>query len=421
MKPIDSWYARNIPDSPHICSIDFSEDTFIAVGHGIFTSADGITWTIRQSPIPNHPYEIFDVAASGSTFVAVTHDNVQADFFPVIPLLSDDKGESWRIGSQTNWTLIPRAIISDGDVFIVAGSGDMGSGIQISTDRGSTWNVVSFSSKSRLHYFNDICVGEDTGGQRLFVAVGQGNAGYPDNYIGCFYTAASPDGVTWTESLSGGLGEFRSIAYGNGVFVAVGSNRRFYTSRNGLDWTGRSYQAIDEVFKITFANNTFVAVGASGYVYDSEDGDKWDSRNIGANQTLKEIRYGKNTFLAVAENGTIYQSERYDRPLLSIRFEGHGSVDVKCGDLDVHCTRDTVVTFDQGKTVNINAHGELYGKWIPDPFGHKIYIPFSFITVFNYWSGAVTGKSSSITVTMDSDKTIVAHFAIWRPKPPKPF
>ncbi len=420
MKPIDVWYVRDIQGHPQICSIDFGDDTFVAVGRGIFTSSDGITWISRQSPLKSHPYEISDVAASGRTFVAVTHDNVQGDWFPVIPLLSDDQGASWRLGPEVAWTLIPRAITSDGVVFIVVGSGDMASGIQTSTDRGSTWNVVPFTSNSPLHYFNDICVGQDMVGKRLYVAVGQGNIGGTSNYIGCFYSAASSDGVTWTEYLSGGIGEFRSVAYGNGVFVAVGSNRRFYTSKNGVTWTGRSYQPIADVFKITFANNTFVAVGAGGYVYDSQDGDKWNARNIGASETLKEIHYGKNTFLAVGENGTIYQSERYDRPLLSIQFDGYGSVEVKYDAVDVRSMRDWGATFDHGKTVTLIAHNEIYTKWVTDPFGHKIPIPSPIRAVFDHWSGAVTGKASTTTVTMDSDKTIVAHFAIWRPKPPKP-
>jgi hypothetical protein len=293
------------------------------------------------------------------------------------------------------------------------------SAIRITMNSGLTWETVFFPPNSPFHWFSDICVGHDIIGSRLFVAVGCGII--PGTNIHCFYSAASLDGVSWTESLSGSIGEFLSVAYGNGVFVAVGSNRSFYTSKDGVTWTGTSYQTLAEVFKITFGKKIFVAVGAGGYVYDSYNGDKWSVRYIGASEALKDIHYGSNTFLAIGANGTIYQSERYDRPLLNVQLSGYGSVEVKYDGVDVRTMQDWGGTFDHGKTVTLIAHNEASAKWVVDPFGNLIRIPVPIICLFDYWSGPVSNSgSSTTTVTMDSDKTVVAHFKILIPKRPQP-
>jgi hypothetical protein len=52
----------------------------------------------------------------------------------------------------------------------------------------------------------------------------------------------SPDGITWTSRTSAADNEWRSVAYGNGLFVAVsisGTNR-VMTSPDGITWTSRT-------------------------------------------------------------------------------------------------------------------------------------------------------------------------------------
>jgi hypothetical protein len=80
-------------------------------------------------------------------------------------------------------------------------------------------------------------------------------------------------------------------------------------------------------------------------------------------------------------------------------------------------------TYPKGTVVSLEAHGENFIRWVPDPigFGHKIPIQMPISTVFDGWSGQIPRSSSlilkknnPIVVTMDADKSIMAHFSIWQ-------
>jgi hypothetical protein len=52
----------------------------------------------------------------------------------------------------------------------------------------------------------------------------------------------SPDGVTWTSRTIPGSGTWRSVTYGEGLFVAVGSGTHpIKTSPDGISWTSRTF------------------------------------------------------------------------------------------------------------------------------------------------------------------------------------
>lgn len=417
MKRLDMWQEYTIPGDPSIYGIDYGRNTFVAVGHGIFTSHDGITWARQPTVYGNSPCIITDVAFSGNTFVAVTNDNVQYDWFPFVALISIDGGNTWTSsGMSTASTFFPSAVTADGTTIIAVGTGQvMGDGIVLSMDGGAHWQAVSLPVNGYIQQFSDICKGTSPSGQRLFVAVGQATIQNLALQPGCFYSAVSTDGNTWSEFL-GGPGGFRSVAYGNGVFVAVGSNDIFYISRDGIKWTGRAYRVPSPVYKITFAEGYFVAVGEDGRVYDSPDGDKWSMRVAYAGKALHEIHYCRNAFVAGDEQGHIFLSERYDQPFLSVQIQGSGSVISQPP--GKRFIRDWGATFPAGSVVNLSAQGEHFKVSITGPDGHKFSIPSPVFTVFSGWSGAVTTNSSMTQITLDQDRAVVAHFEIFKPKLP---
>jgi hypothetical protein len=56
----------------------------------------------------------------------------------------------------------------------------------------------------------------------------------------------SPDGITWTSRTSAADNQWYSVAYGNGLWVAVsitGSGNRVMTSPDGITWTSRTSAA----------------------------------------------------------------------------------------------------------------------------------------------------------------------------------
>lgn len=139
-------------------------------------------------------------------------------------------------------------------------------------------------------------------GNGIFVAVA--NNGGSDDVM------YSSDGVTWTGVSSGITNQWTSITYGNGVFVAVaesGVGNRVMTSVNGATWTARTSAGDFAWSSVTYGDGLFVAVAGGGsgttQVMTSPTGTTWTIRNTPASQadfTWACVAYGNNTFVAVA-------------------------------------------------------------------------------------------------------------------------
>ena len=77
----------------------------------------------------------------------------------------------------------------------------------------------------------------------------------------------SADGITWNSRSSATDNEWNSVAYGNGLFVAVsdtGTGDRVMTSADGITWNSRS-SATDNFWQaVTYGDGLFVAVSGTG-------------------------------------------------------------------------------------------------------------------------------------------------------------
>ncbi len=144
-------------------------------------------------------------------------------------------------------------------------------------------------------------------GNGLFVAVaitGTGNR-----------VMTSPDGLTWTSRTSAGDYDWRSVTFGAGVsgtglFVAVsstaGTGNQVMTSPDGITWTMRTSAADNFWTAVTFGNGIFVAVSNSGVgnrVMTSADGVTWTARTSAADIGWSAVSYGGGIFVAVAASG----------------------------------------------------------------------------------------------------------------------
>ena len=68
-----------------------------------------------------------------------------------------------------------------------------------------------------------------------------------------------------------GTSAIRCVAYGNGLFVAVGASGKLATSSNGITWTqGTSSFGTSAINGITYGNGLFVAVGSNGKIATSQ-------------------------------------------------------------------------------------------------------------------------------------------------------
>jgi hypothetical protein len=73
----------------------------------------------------------------------------------------------------------------------------------------------------------------------------------------------SPDGVSWTVRTSGTSNLLFGVAYGNGLFVAVGMSGTILTSPDGVNWTARTSGTSNSLRGVTYGNGLFVAVGGT--------------------------------------------------------------------------------------------------------------------------------------------------------------
>jgi hypothetical protein len=117
-------------------------------------------------------------------------------------------------------------------------------------------------------------------------------------------------GLKWTARTSSTDNEWRSITYGNGLFVAsskTGSGNQIMTSPDGINWTTRSTPAAREWRYVTYGNGMFVAVAATGTgnrIMTSYDGVTWTARTSPADYLWRAVAWGGGQFVATANNGT---------------------------------------------------------------------------------------------------------------------
>lgn len=148
-------------------------------------------------------------------------------------------------------------------------------------------------------------------GNGMFVAVDRDHPNSPTGQGGFYY---SEDGVTWNKSKSKSGATIYDIIYennahGKDVFIAVGEDE-IYVSFDGITWSGGGQTAFESFHSIAYGNGTFVAVGPyrrSSAIYYSNDGADWTeatykNSNYIFDCDLDMVAYCGNRFYAVGDN-----------------------------------------------------------------------------------------------------------------------
>jgi hypothetical protein len=136
-------------------------------------------------------------------------------------------------------------------------------------------------------------------GGGVFVAVGNGGA----------VAATSPDGITWTQRALPVSATWTSVAYGGGTFAAVAFGSTIAaTSPDGITWTQRVLPGIATNWQsVTYGGSTFAAVsqGSSIAAISTNSGVSWQQKVLPANTNWQSVAYGAGTFVAVASGSSI--------------------------------------------------------------------------------------------------------------------
>src|SRR5882762_7720218 len=104
---------------------------------------------------------------------------------------------------------------------------------------------------------------------------------------------------TWASQTSGTANDFYAVAYGNGMFVAVGTNGLLCSSTDGTNWMPQASGTTNDLESITYGNGLFVAVGGNGTVRTSTNGSTWAAQASGFGSAFHAVTYGNGLYVAV--------------------------------------------------------------------------------------------------------------------------
>ncbi|MEZ4939657.1 MAG: HYR domain-containing protein [Saprospiraceae bacterium] len=330
-----TWTARSAAQANSWTSVAYGAGLFVAVANSgfnrVMTSPDGITWTARNAAASSLWRS---VTFGNGLFVAVAElgtNRVMTNPDAVTPAVSiaANPGNSIFVGTSVTFTATPTnggatpayqwkknnvnvgadspiytdATLADGDVVtVVMTSSDPCPYPAMATSNPITMEVnclpdgISWTARNAAEASLWRSV---TYGNGLFVAVAEN---------GTNRVMTSPDGISWTARSAAEANQWTSVTYGNGLFVAVSQNgaNRVMTSPDGITWTARSAAEANSWQSVTYGNGLFVAVAGSGTnrVMTSPDGITWTARSAAQANLWRSVTYGNGLFVAVAASGT---------------------------------------------------------------------------------------------------------------------
>ena len=157
----------------------------------------------------------------------------------------------------------------------------------------------------------------DTGARYVAIAAGTTNNAYTTR-TGIAGTSA------WTAGSALPASDFASIAYGNGVYVAVGGTASATSSVTGSLWSTRTIPTLGSgtYSHVTFGNGTFVAISTGNVATAiSSNGSSWIAGgNLPTSSTWNDAVYGNGRFVAIA-TGTRNVAVSYDKGLTWVLSE----------------------------------------------------------------------------------------------------
>ena len=156
------------------------------------------------------------------------------------------------------------------------------------------------------------------GGNGIFVAVGN------DRKI----LRSTDYGLTWTDTGAQPERTMNAVTFGADMFIAVGGGGTIMRSTDGLEWINtvnnfNIYNTPPDLFGVTYGGGRFMAVGSSGKesagsstvnrVIHSIDGITWNITANGSTEfALNSVAYGSGRFIAVGPTGRLTMSKEND-------------------------------------------------------------------------------------------------------------
>lgn len=304
----ETWYLKSIAANPYR-GIAYGNGKFVAVSNGSFSimhSSDGVTWTSATVG----SFGLSDVVFANGKFVAVGGELSGSTLITNIQVSTD--GVTWtrytpsfqiQLKAITYGNGLFVAVANSGAVNRLATSPDGINWTQRTPAANNDWQSVAY-------------------GNGKFVAISSN---------GTNRTMYSTDGINWT-----GIAvtpNSNSIIFADGKFT-TGKNY----STDGISWTNSTLEFIP--FGIAYGNGLFIAVGQSGTnrIAISTDGITWQLVVAPALTTWTCVEYGNSKFVALADDGA---------SRIMVSYSNEGNTPEVIGDQDGAETKWIPVNADQ--------------------------------------------------------------------------
>ncbi|MFZ2414236.1 MAG: stalk domain-containing protein [Candidatus Cryosericum sp.] len=304
------WETVAATVDKNLYDVTFGGGRFVVVGQDgtIVTSTDGLMWEDRTV---SSETDLYAVAWGKDKYV--TAGGASA-------ILSSPDGAVWTQQTAAFEDLTFAAVTYAGGAFVLAANHDSMRESELVPTR---WAVFYFRSVDGMSWqkmtWQETYVWKRSSWVRGMLWTGSQLVSFGDN--GSAQT--SPDGLRWTNRTSAGNAVIVGIANGEGMYVGVGTEDAFngavYSSLDGLTWqhevnpqiprANENYeQWQDDLYGVAYGNGVFVAVGSYGVILRSIDGHAWTVEESGTRDSLLAIARIGDTFAAVGNNGTLLTS-----------------------------------------------------------------------------------------------------------------
>jgi hypothetical protein len=273
--PAASKYAYtglvSVFDGNHnAADVIFANNQYVAVGDKVWTSPDGVNWTVQNSGVSF----ISAVTFGNNQYLGVNQGG---------EIMTSTDGANW-ISSMTVAKATFYSVAYGNNQYVAVGNSAY-EGLLLTSPDGANWTPIL---KGNL-YLHIIFANNQ------YVAVGASGV-----------ITTSPDGVTWTDRASGTASNLRGVVYGNNQYVAVGNSGVITTSSDGVTWTVRASGTTSSLNSVAYGNNQYVALDALGAIISSPDGVTWSKLDSGVNASLLKIAFNAGKFVVISNFGPFY-------------------------------------------------------------------------------------------------------------------
>lgn len=294
---LSGWHFRNpLPkgNGLYLNGVAGGDKNFVAVGQGIITSSDGMTWLGSDTYGTAPSITLKDIAYGKGKLLAVgAYDKIR---------LSSDNGINWQSFSSG---LVEHfnAVAYGNGMFVASGTKNYSeTGMILTSPDGINWRAAftgNFIWIYKIAYANG-----------TFVAVGNDSKG------GIILTSHD-DGITWTTRISGFENSLSALAYGDGIIIVGATGGAILASSdNGITWRRQGTLSTKFQTGMAFGNGIFAVTSMdSATLYShihvsKDDGLTWTDISLNDEYRLNNICFGNGLFVAVGAFG-IFQSDNF--------------------------------------------------------------------------------------------------------------